>query len=106
MPACAITIRPGQTGITYIGYGNVSDISWGLTVEGWIKNLGNVEQTLANVIHIHDAMRAAIVSGSRANCASLTTWVDSMRHNPNEAFTFGGPDYLLVTANVTAKEDP
>jgi hypothetical protein len=90
----------------YIGYGSVSDIRWGITVEGWVKHTGNVEETLANVIHMHDALRAAVTGGSRANCASLTTRVDSMRHNPNEAFTFGGPDYLLVTANVTAREDP
>lgn len=106
MPACAVTIRPSQSSMEYIGYGSVSDIRWGLNVEGWVKHTGDVEQTLANVIHIHDALRAAIIGGSRANCGSLTTWVDSMRHNSNEAFTFGGPDYLLVTANVTAREDP
>lgn len=106
MPACALTVRPGQSSFEYIGYGGVSEDTWGITVEGWVKNLGSVEQTLANVIHMHDALKGAINSGSRANCASLTTRVVSMRHNPNEAFTFGGPDYLLVTANVTAREDP
>jgi hypothetical protein len=107
--ACAVTVRPGVSSFNYIGYGGVTECTWGLTVSGWVEDTGNVTETLANVIHMHDALRAAIVAivgGSRANCASLTTRVTAMSHNPDVVYNYGGPDFLLVNAMVTAREDP
>lgn len=106
MPACAITLRPGLSPISYIAYGSVAEITWGLLAQGWIKDTGSVTETLGRIITIHDSLRGAIVGGSIANCASLTTRVVSISHSPDIVWNFGGPDYFLVTANVTAREDP
>lgn len=105
-PACAVTVHPGLSRHTRIGYGGVRLSEWGFAVRGWIKYRGNVEEALRNVSTMHDSLVGALVGGSIANCASLDTWVNTTSFDPDHAWNFGGPDYLLVTANVTAKEDP
>jgi hypothetical protein len=106
-PACAVTVRPAvSTFNTLAGYGHVSIDTWGYSVRGWVKDTGNVVQTLANVYHMQDALRGALTGGSIANCASLSTRVTSMTHNQENFYDFGGNDYLLVDAAVQATEDP
>lgn len=105
-PASAITIRPAVSSFTRIGYGGLSENVWGFSVRGWVQDMGNVVDLLANVVHIHDAIRETIAAGSMVNCASLTTWVTSMTHNQDTFWNFGGHDYLIVEATVQAREDP
>jgi hypothetical protein len=105
-PASAVTLRPGLSSFSYIGYGGVSEDTWGVLVQGWVKDTGSVTETLGRVIDMHDALKGAVNGGSNANNATLTTRVQSFQHDPNTVWNFGGPDYFLVTANVTAREDP
>lgn len=105
MPASAVTVRPGLSSFTVIGYGGVTEDAWGLLVQGWIRDAGVVTETLTRVIEMHDALKGAI-SGSVTNSASLVSRVASISHSPDVVWNFGGPDYFLVTANVIAREDP
>jgi hypothetical protein len=105
-PACAVTLRPGLSSFSYIGYGGVSEDTWGVLAQGWVQDTGSVTETLGRVIDMHDALKGAVNGGSIANTPVLTTRVQSLTHNPDVVWNFGGPDYFLVTANVTVREDP
>ena len=105
-PACAVTIRPANSTFNYIGYGNVAEQTWGFSVRGWIKSEGDVEGSLADVFHMHDALYTAINGGSNANNSQYTTRVVAFVHNQDSLWNFGGPDYQLVEATVTVREDP
>jgi hypothetical protein len=105
--ACCVVVRPGfSSSHEYIGYGGVSEDSWRFRVMGYIKFSGDVADTMGKVLDMHDALKGAVNGGSRANCASLTTRVNSIEHNPDEMLEIGGMFYSQVTANVTAREDP
>ena len=105
MPACAIVLRPSQTTLNRVAYGNIPEIFWGFQALCYLQDTGDVEETLGNIIQIHDSFERAIRSGCFANCGSLTTWVNGLSHNWNDIYNFGGPDYFLVTAAVVSRED-
>lgn len=105
-PTSAITVRPSVSSFTRIGYGGLSEDVWGFSVRGWVQDTGNVPKMLADVIHMHDAIKTTIAGGSMVNCASLSTWVVSMSHSQDNFWNFGGHDYLIVEATVQSREDP
>ena len=105
-PTCAITIRPSNSSFSRVGYGGVGEQRWGFSVRGWVKDAGDVKKLLTDVYHMHDAMYSSINGGSIANTDIYTTWVETIGHNQDNIWNFGGPDYQLVEAHVVVREDP
>ena len=104
---CAVVVRPGNSSLEVIGYGGIELNTWGFTVQGYIKDQGNVVQLLTGVYDMHDALREAINTGTCANNTLMTTKVNGFLHNPDVSFISpGGQDFALVTATVTTREDP
>jgi hypothetical protein len=104
---CAVVVRPGNSTMEQIGYGGGELNTWGFIVQGYVRDTGNVTEFLGRVYDMHDALREAINTGTNANTAMLTTKVVSTLHSPDTSFVSpGGNDFSLVTANVTAREDP
>jgi hypothetical protein len=104
MPACAVTLRPGLSTFDSEGFGHFFADHWGWSVEGWVQDSGDVEQTLKSIITMHDSLRGAIVAGSITNTNTRAAHVTSITHNPQSVWNFGGPDYFLVTATVQVSE--
>jgi len=104
---CAVIVRPGISSMNYIGFGGVSEDTWGFLVHGYVNDTGNVVETMTRVLDMHDALKGAINGGSNANNSQYTTRVVSTNHNPDATWvSLGGREFLLVTANVTTREDP
>jgi len=104
---CAVVVRPGISTMSYVGFGGVSEDTWGFLAQGFVVETGDVVQTMTRVLEMHDALKGAIVAGSNANNSQYTTRVVSINHNPDATWlSLGGREYLLVTANITTREDP
>jgi hypothetical protein len=103
---CAVIVRPSNSSFELVGYGGGRIDTWGFAAEGFIRETGDVVETLTRVLDMQDALLGAISNGSNANCASVSTVVRSMGHNPNVFFEAGGNAFLMVTAQITSTEDP
>lgn len=99
-----IIIRPGVS--TFESpFGYAAHSSWGFGVEGYVRDEGDVVETMSRALQMHDVLYGALVTGSLANTQTLTTTIKSITHNPLDSwFTPGGTAFLMVTANTEVKE--
>jgi hypothetical protein len=103
---CAIVLQPSQSAFDLIAYGGVTYDTWGITAECYVRETGNVEQTLTRVWDIIDAVKTAINSGTCGNTATRVVQVNSINRPRAVYESLGGNDFLPVFVNIAAKEDP
>ena len=102
--ACAVVVQPGVSTVGEYAMGQLQR-TWRLRAECYIRDTGDVVETMSRVWHMHDAIDGAISSGStlqtRHRQARATTF-----DRPADVFAeFGGNDYIPVFVTVEVQEE-
>lgn len=103
--ACAIVVRPGTSTTTEYGFGLQTQRTWRLRAECYIRDTGDVVETMSRVWHMHDAVNGAITGGSTLQTATRLARATTFDHSPDVFAEFGGNDFIPVFVTVEVQEE-
>lgn len=101
---CAVVIQPLTSSVEWGVYDGVM-VTWGLRVEGYIKDTGNACAVLTRVWDFHDVVTEIVTTGSTINTLHRSARPASFSRPPDSYIEFGGHDYLPVYVTVEVKEE-
>lgn len=105
---CAVVLQPGVSSYDLIGYGGISLARWSILAECYVRDTGDVPETLGRVWQIHDVVKEAIDAGSNINPSDNTRTgrVSNINRPQNVFVEFGGNDFIPIYVTIEVKEDP
>jgi len=100
--ACALIIQPASFGVDEKTYGRTWGVTWNIDIECYVRDMGNPEQTLANVWTVSDQIIAAVKADESLNSSACQAIVRT-GNRPRDTFVEAGgvvwlPWYITVEA--------
>ena len=102
--ACAVVVQPTTSTADEYAYGQIQR-TWRLRAECYIRDTGDVVETMSRVWHMHDAIDGAISGGSTLNTATRLARATLFDRPPDVFAEFGGNDYIPVFVTVEVQEE-
>jgi len=102
--ACAIVVQPGTSTVDEYALGQLQR-TWRMRAECYVRDTGDVVETMARVWHMHDAVDGAISSGSTLQTPHRMARATTFDRPPDVFAEFGGNDYIPIFVTVEVQEE-